>query len=152
MEVCYEFVRDGFFEVKEDGLFDVAAKLTCVELLDVDHLELVDGLIGESAVYDVCCRLRCFVQETVGRSGRLVACWKRKLELFLSSLFQEGVREALEVSLVDKRKWDGSVANGRLCRWWYVCFSGSAYGLPVSVSLVRKRGAFLVEASQCWSR
>ena len=50
LEICYHFVRDGFFELKEDCLFDVAAKLIGVELLDVDLLELIDSLIHESAV------------------------------------------------------------------------------------------------------
>ena len=39
LKIGYEFVWDGFFEVKEDCLFDVAAKLICVELLDVDLLD-----------------------------------------------------------------------------------------------------------------
>ena len=51
MEICDEFCGDGFFEVKENCLFDVAAKLVLgVELLDVDLPELVDGFVGESAV------------------------------------------------------------------------------------------------------
>ena len=50
LEICYEFIKDGFFEVKEDCLFDVAAKLIGVELLDVDLPELVDCFVSKSAV------------------------------------------------------------------------------------------------------
>ena len=50
LEICYEFVRDGFFEAKEDRLFDIAAKLIGVELLDVDLSKLVYSLISEGAV------------------------------------------------------------------------------------------------------
>ena len=46
LKIGYKFVRDGFFEVKLDRLFDVAAKLIGVELLDVDLAELVDCLVG----------------------------------------------------------------------------------------------------------
>ena len=52
LEICNEFGGDCFLEVKEDCLFDVAAVLVDVELLDVGFAELADHfvclLVGEA--------------------------------------------------------------------------------------------------------
>ncbi len=46
LEIGNKFWRDGFFQVNENGLFEVAAVLVGVELLDVKFSELVDLLAG----------------------------------------------------------------------------------------------------------
>ena len=47
LEFSYEFWGDGFFEIEEDSLLEVAAVLVGVELLDVEFSELVYLLVGD---------------------------------------------------------------------------------------------------------